>query len=216
MSAEGLVPIKVALWRAAGGLGPRGLGGLAEVLEDATHLVAVGNDTLHFHHVPADGQVKGCAPSILAINMAQRYAEIRRFGVGGSGSSAGPSVAIAESPSVWSAPVSHSCSRHERGAFTGALGRRAGAFVQADGGTLFLDEIGELPLDLQPRLLRVLDSGEVRLVGGAGAFRVDVRVVAATNRDLVALVGAGEFRADLFYRLRVIEVGHPEPADRLN
>jgi len=104
---------------------------------------------------------------------------------------------------------------HERGAFTGAAGRRAGAFEQADGGTLFLDEIGELPLDLQPRLLRVLDTGEVRRVGGAGAFHVDLRVVAATNRDLVAMVEAGEFRADLFYRLRVIEAGLVPLRDRL-
>ena len=105
---------------------------------------------------------------------------------------------------------------HEQGAFTGASTRRAGVFEQADGGTLFLDEIGELPLELQPRLLRVLDSGEVRRIGGAGAFHVDVRVVAATNRDLAADVAAGRFRADLLYRLRVIEVHLPPLRERMD
>jgi len=104
---------------------------------------------------------------------------------------------------------------HEAGAFTGAARRRAGVFEQADGGTLFLDEAGELPLELQPRLLRVLDSGEVRRIGAPAAFNVDVRVVAATNRDLAADVASGRFRADLFYRLRVIEVRLPPLRERM-
>jgi DNA-binding NtrC family response regulator len=90
---------------------------------------------------------------------------------------------------------------HERGAFTGANNVRRGAFEQADAGTLFLDEIGELPLSLQARLLRVLESGEVRRVGGEITRRVDVRVVCATHRDLRAMVAAGSFRQDLYFRI---------------
>ena len=92
---------------------------------------------------------------------------------------------------------------HVKGAFTGAAGDRKGAFEQAHGGTLFLDEIGELSTELQPKLLRVLESGEVRLVGAQGTITVDVRVVAATHRDLKSEVDAGRFRSDLLYRLFV-------------
>jgi DNA-binding NtrC family response regulator len=97
---------------------------------------------------------------------------------------------------------------HERGAFTGATSVRRGVFEQADGGTLFLDEIGELPLSLQARLLRVLETGEVRRVGGESTRVVDVRVVCATHRDLRAMVADGTFREDLFFRLArlVLEV----------
>jgi DNA-binding NtrC family response regulator len=95
---------------------------------------------------------------------------------------------------------------HEKGAFTGAHERRAGAFEEADGGTLFLDEIGELPLAMQPRLLRFLETQEVKRVGAAQHRRVDVRVVAATHRKLAAEVKRGSFRQDLFYRLSVVQV----------
>ncbi len=103
---------------------------------------------------------------------------------------------------------------HERGAFTGAVGDRPGAFERADGGTLFLDELGELPAEVQPKLLRALGEGEVRRVGGQRARKVDVRVVAATNRDLRREVNAGRFRADLFYRLAVVQVRMPALRDR--
>jgi formate hydrogenlyase transcriptional activator len=103
---------------------------------------------------------------------------------------------------------------HERGAFTGAHERRAGRFEQAQGGTLFLDEIGELPPEMQVLLLRVLQTREVQRLGGTGAVRTDVRVVAATNRDLTGDVAAGRFRSDLFYRLNVFPIHVPPLRDR--
>ncbi|MDP5278489.1 nitrogen regulation protein NR(I) [Sphingomonas sp. DG1-23] len=103
---------------------------------------------------------------------------------------------------------------HERGAFTGAATRVAGKFEQAAGGTLFLDEIGDMPMDAQTRLLRVLQSGEFTTVGGARTIRADVRIVAATNKDLVQLVQAGQFREDLFYRLNVVPVSLPSLRER--
>jgi len=103
---------------------------------------------------------------------------------------------------------------HERGAFTGATDRRKGSFEQADGGTIFLDEIGELSLALQPKLLRVLENREVKRVGGEKTIPVNVRVVAATNRDLRAMVNEGTFREDLYFRLSVVTVELPSLAER--
>jgi DNA-binding NtrC family response regulator len=104
---------------------------------------------------------------------------------------------------------------HEKGAFTGAASRRDGAFLAARGGTLLLDEIGELPIELQPKLLRVLERREVKRVGGDAYVPVDVRVVAATNRDLRAEVNAKRFRSDLYYRLAVLEIRLPALRERL-
>jgi two-component system NtrC family response regulator/two-component system response regulator HydG len=98
---------------------------------------------------------------------------------------------------------------HVKGAYTGAVGERAGAFAQAHGGTLFLDEIGDLPLSLQPKLLRMLEAGEVTPLGGRRGEKYDVRVVAATHRDLWQEVARGAFRGDLYYRLAVVEVQLP-------
>jgi transcriptional regulator with GAF, ATPase, and Fis domain len=98
---------------------------------------------------------------------------------------------------------------HERGAFTGAVASRQGAFELADGGTLFLDEIGELPLDVQPKLLRVLETKEFRRVGGNKPMRSNVRVIAATKRNLLREVQGGRFREDLYFRLAVVPVTVP-------
>jgi transcriptional regulator with GAF, ATPase, and Fis domain len=104
---------------------------------------------------------------------------------------------------------------HEAGAFTGAHAAREGAFELAHGGTVFLDEVGELPLEVQPKLLRVLESREARRIGAARPVAVDVRVIAATNRPLATEVNRGAFRADLYYRLAVVELGMPPLRARL-
>lgn len=98
---------------------------------------------------------------------------------------------------------------HERGAFTGAAARSSGRFEQAQGGTLFLDEIGDMPMDAQTRLLRVLQSGEFTTVGGTRTLKADVRIISATNKDLRRLIDAGQFREDLFYRLNVVPLRLP-------
>jgi len=105
---------------------------------------------------------------------------------------------------------------HEKGAFTGALQRRLGRFELADGGTIFLDEVGDLPAETQIALLRVLQEREIERVGGSQPIAVDVRVLAATNRDLKAAVAAGAFRQDLFYRLNVFPIQVPSLRERMD
>jgi two-component system nitrogen regulation response regulator GlnG len=103
---------------------------------------------------------------------------------------------------------------HERGAFTGAQARSAGRFEQAEGGTLFLDEIGDMPMEAQTRLLRVLQQGEYTTVGGRTPIRSDVRIIAATNKDLRQLIRQGLFREDLFFRLNVVPIRLPPLRER--
>ncbi len=104
---------------------------------------------------------------------------------------------------------------HERGAFTGATNRGIGRFEQAEGGTLFLDEIGDMPLEAQTRLLRVLQQGEYTTVGGRTPIKTDVRIIAATNRDLRQLISQGLFREDLYYRLNVVPLRLPPLRERV-
>jgi transcriptional regulator with GAF, ATPase, and Fis domain len=103
---------------------------------------------------------------------------------------------------------------HEKGAFTGAVQRRPGRFERADGGTLFLDEVGELSPEIQVALLRILEEREFERLGGTQTIRVDVRVIAATNRDLTAAIDAGSFREDLYYRLNVFPLEVPPLRER--
>jgi len=103
---------------------------------------------------------------------------------------------------------------HEKGAFTGAIARKIGRFELAHHGTLFLDEIGDIPLELQPKLLRVLQEQEFERLGSPHTQRVDVRVIAATNQDLGQMVGEGKFRSDLFYRLNIFPIALPSLRDR--
>ncbi len=105
---------------------------------------------------------------------------------------------------------------HEKGAFTGATEKRAGKFVEADGGTLFLDEIGELPLDAQVKLLRALQEGEIDPVGGKQPVKVNIRLISATNQNLIKLVQEGRFREDLYYRLNVFPIWVPPLRERLD
>lgn len=105
---------------------------------------------------------------------------------------------------------------HEKGAFTGAVAATAGKFEQAHGGTLFLDEIGDMPMHAQTRLLRALQSGEISRVGGTGLVKLDVRIVAATNKDFIELIEKGEFREDLYYRINVVPVELPPLRDRID
>jgi formate hydrogenlyase transcriptional activator len=103
---------------------------------------------------------------------------------------------------------------HERGAFTGAVARSIGRFERANGGTLFLDEIGDLPLELQPKILRVIQERQFERLGSAATIRIDVRVICATHQNLVEMIDEGEFRADLFYRLSVFPIELPPLRDR--
>ena len=125
----------------------------------------------------------------------------------------GPFVAV-NSAAIPSDLIESELFGHEKGAFTGAIKQSIGKFEQANGGTLFLDEIGDMPLEAQTRLLRALQSGKIRRVGGRQEIDIDVRIIAATNRDLKPMIARGAFREDLFYRLNVVPVEMPPLRDR--
>ena len=125
----------------------------------------------------------------------------------------GPLVAV-NAAAIPSELIESELFGHEKGAFTGAVARNIGKFEQAAGGTLFLDEIGDMPMQAQTRLLRTLQSGRIRRVGGRDEIAVDARIVAATNRDLVPMIAAGTFREDLYYRLNVVPITLPPLRER--
>lgn len=123
-------------------------------------------------------------------------------------------LVVVDSPSVPVSLFESELFGHERGAFTGASQRRQGKLAEADGGTLFLDEVGELPLEVQAKLLRFLQDHQITMVGGTQPLHMDVRVISATNRDLAAMVRQGTFRQDLFYRLNVVQIDLPSLRER--
>lgn len=125
----------------------------------------------------------------------------------------GPFVAV-NTAAIPSELIESELFGHEKGAFTGAVAQTIGKFEQANGGTLFLDEIGDMPADAQTRLLRALQSGRIRRVGGRQEIAVDVRIIAATNRDLTPMIAEGRFREDLFYRLNVVPIELPPLRER--
>lgn len=172
------------------------------------------------------GGIMGCSPAIEeALNVVARAAPSRAtvllHGESGTGKELMARAVHEASPRAGRPFVAVNCAAlnkglieselfgHEKGAFTGAGSRRTGRFEQADGGTLFLDELAEIPLDVQVKLLRVLQERTIERVGSGVAIAVDVRLIGATNRDLAALVAHGAFREDLFYRLNVVAVDLP-------
>jgi len=200
-------------------------------------VLRVGELELIFEAVPGAGGepgfhgLVGNEPAMrqlvgLIQQVAKSSAAVMVLGESGTGKELAARAVHACSPRVGGPFIALSCADlargvteselfgHEKGAFTGAEVQRKGAFEEADGGTLFLDEVGELPLDLQTKLLRVLERGEVKRVGASRPVRVDVRVVAATNRDLPAEVREGRFREDLYYRLCGVPVVLPPLRNR--
>jgi len=205
-------------------------------------VLGLGRTQVRFEHTDASvrlplferdrfGVMVGRSPAMRAVfavleRAAQSDATVLITGETGTGKDAAAESLHAEGPRAAGPFVVVDCGAipgplleselfgHERGAFTGADRDRAGAFELAAGGTLLLDEIGELPLELQPKLLRALESRTVQRLGGAKRIPVDVRIVAATNRNLRAEVNARRFRSDLYFRLAVIEVTLPPLRDR--
>ncbi|MEZ4272453.1 MAG: sigma 54-interacting transcriptional regulator [Myxococcota bacterium] len=162
----------------------------------------------------------------LIERMAQVDAQVLLTGETGTGKEVAARLLVAYGPRARQPLVTLNCGAlgrhlieselfgHEKGAFTGAVAQKKGAFEVADGGTLFLDEIGELPLDLQPQLLRAIEYGEIRRVGSAETFNVNVRLIAATHRVLAHEVRQGRFREDLFHRLHILAINLPTLRER--
>ncbi len=192
---------------------------------EVTRLKKKAANTLTFEDMVAE------APSMnLVVRMGQRAAasnipvlitgesgvgkELLARAIQGSGERAGKPFIAVNCGAIPENLVESILFGHEKGAFTGAVEKHAGKFVEAHGGTLFLDEVGELPLDMQVKLLRVLQESEVDPVGGKRPVKVDVRIISATNKDLAKLVAEGRFREDLYYRLNVFPIEAPPLRER--
>ena len=175
--------------------------------------------------------ITGNAPQLLnavgrALQVAPIDLSVLVTGESGSGKEFFPKIIHANSPRKHARYIAVNCGAipegtidselfgHEKGAFTGAVASRKGYFEEADGGTIFLDEVGELPLTTQARLLRVLESGEFIKVGSSTVQRTNIRVVAATNVDMLRAVAEGRFREDLYYRLSTVQIAVPPLRDR--
>jgi two-component system, NtrC family, response regulator AtoC len=157
----------------------------------------------------AIGRVAPTRESVLIVGESGTGKELVANAIHKNSDRAGQSFIKVNSAALSSALLESELFGHEKGAFTGAVARRSGRFEQAHGGTLFLDEIGDLDIDLQAKLLRVLQTGQFERVGGEETLQVDVRVLAATNRDLPGRIIEGRFREDLFYRLNVVTIELP-------
>jgi sigma-54 specific flagellar transcriptional regulator A len=176
-------------------------------------------------------QIVGASQSIVALRtligqVAPSQASVLLTGPSGSGKEVAARALHAASKRAKAPFIAVNCGAiprdliesvlfgHEKGSFTGAHAQHVGKFEEADGGTLFLDEIGDMPADMQVKLLRVLEDQAVQRIGGKGQIAIDVRIVAATHRDIDAAIDAGSFREDLFYRLAVFPIDLPSLAER--
>jgi DNA-binding NtrC family response regulator len=216
---------------------------ITEVIVEDQATVTIGKSSLKISMVEQDlglpeaqssfGSVRGAAPAMRQLfgileKVAPTDSTVMLLGETGTGKEvlansihqrskrAGRPFVVVDCGAVPPTLIESELFGHVKGAFTGAISDRNGAFLEADGGTIFLDELGELPLDLQPKLLRVLEGGMVRRVGEDKHRRIDVRVIAATHRDLDEEIDAGRFRRDLYYRLAVVLVQVPPLRDRLD
>jgi DNA-binding NtrC family response regulator len=187
----------------------RALSGAADAVPDAEGEEMIGRTPAMLQVFKTIGRVAAASEPVLILGESGTGKELVASAIHANSDRAGrPFVRVncaALSPTLLESELFG----HEKGAFTGAVARRAGRFEQAHGGTLFLDEVGELGVDLQAKLLRVLQTGQFERVGGNETLQVDVRVLAATNRDLPVLIGEGRFREDLYYRLNVVAIELP-------
>ena len=181
---------------------------------DCEEMRLIGRSPAFLHAVERLSQAAASSASVLLLGESGVGKELAAHFVHAQSPRDGRGFLAVDCASISEALFESEIFGHERGAFTGCIGRKQGLFELADGGTLFLDEVGEIPLAMQAKLLRVLESGEFRRVGGREVLRADVRLVAATNRDLRQMVSEGRFREDLYYRLACITVPLPSLRER--